>query len=243
MAGKQAAGTIPVRTFQVRLTDDEWGRIAKFSGLPVVARKIIERDIGFFHELQAMDSGGAPPALTRKQLQRLRRDVLSLVRRIKMVIANDDAYFALTVRPQQDWHPRSIDERNRLPEHRRLMQALDELVKLADWFAVAAEKIKAGKQGPDTFNAYLLVERLDRTLENYTGQRIARSTKRDTSVDYVTAVCLIADPKIGRGTIDSAMKSVISGWRRWDAFEKQRITEERAPAYKPADKKRAPKPT
>jgi hypothetical protein len=57
----------------------------------------------------------------------------------------------------------------------------------------AANNIESAKSGPRTGDVYILVD----------------SKKRDTSREYIAAVCQIADPGIGSGTIDDAMKRAI----------------------------------
>jgi hypothetical protein len=75
----------------------------------------------------------------------------------------------------------------------------------------ARKYLYGSKSGPETRDAYILVSLLDGIRAEYTGRRIRRSTKsNDTSREFITAVCHIADPAIGSGTIERAMKRVIN---------------------------------
>jgi hypothetical protein len=78
-----------------------------------------------------------------------------------------------------------------------------------------AQDIQGGKTGQNTGDAYFLVKTLDGIRHEFTGKTIARSDKRrDTSRDYIATVFKIADPEIGAGTIDKAMKNAITTRRR-----------------------------
>jgi hypothetical protein len=61
--------------------------------------------------------------------------------------------------------------------------------------------------------AYFLVNRLNEVLERFTGTAITRSTKRPDTVEYVKAVCRIADPSVGDGTIIEAVKKAIKYYK------------------------------
>src|SRR5262249_91840 len=59
-------------------------------------------------------------------------------------------------------------------------------------------------------DAYFLVQVLDDILRECTGRGISRSNKRTNSTrEYVKTVCRIADPDMGDGTIERAMKECI----------------------------------
>jgi hypothetical protein len=81
--------------------------------------------------------------------------------------------------------------------------------RLPEWLRVAARRVKADKRGPKTRNVYWLVGNLDGIRGHFTGKKITRSYKDDASKQYITYVCRIADPDIGDGTIEKAMKDRI----------------------------------
>ena len=97
---------------------------------------------------------------------------------------------------------------NKPDARRRLEAASRDISALTWWFRSAHNQVGWSKRGPHSEDAYWLVKSLDRILENFTGERISRSYKSE-SADYVRTVVKIADPKIGEGTIDAAMKACI----------------------------------
>jgi hypothetical protein len=63
------------------------------------------------------------------------------------------------------------------------------------------------KTGPKTAAAYMLVGCLIAFVKHVCDKTIRRSNKRsDTSREYIRYVCKIADPSIGPGTIEKAMR-------------------------------------
>jgi hypothetical protein len=64
--------------------------------------------------------------------------------------------------------------------------------------------------GPKTGGDYILVSFLIAFAERHGGKKIRRSSKNnDNSREYLQYVCGIADPSIGPGTIDNAMKNSV----------------------------------
>ena len=98
-----------------------------------------------------------------------------------------------------------------LDGQRRLLQVLDVVLRLPKWLLVAAHRVEADKRGPKAGNVYWLVGNLDGIREQFAGKTITRSYKDDRSKKYITYVCRIADPHIGGGTIDKAMRSGLHG--------------------------------
>jgi hypothetical protein len=72
-------------------------------------------------------------------------------------------------------------------------------------------EIEAAKSGRHTRDVCTLVANLDGIREKFTGKKIKLSKKNnDTSIAYITYVCGLADPDIGRGSIKNAMKAWIT---------------------------------
>ena len=130
----------------------------------------------------------------RKELEALAECARDLHYRLIKVVKMGGAYTALT---------RGGDGQQ------RLSQVLDVLVGLPKLFRVAAYRVERSKRGPKAGNAYKLVGNLDGIREQYTRKEITRSYKDDASKKYITYVCRIADPNIGNGTIEKAMKDRI----------------------------------
>lgn len=188
------------------LTDEQWRETAKLSGIPegaVLARHHIETTIGIFRESQASDLDRVTPAEIRKQLETLAKLAHDFYSGFSRLVDGLDAYTALT---------------GKLDEHRRSSQVLDarrlsevlEVLSYLDWLLPAAlGRVERGKRGPKAKNIYWLVGNLDGIREHFTGKKITRSYKDDASKKYITYVCRIADPGIGDGTVEKAMKDRI----------------------------------
>jgi hypothetical protein len=67
---------------------------------------------------------------------------------------------------------------------------------------------------PRGWNVGWLVAALDEARKRYTGENIVRSAKDESSREYITTVCHIADPSIQRGTIEGAMRERIKNINR-----------------------------
>ena len=189
-----------------RLTDEQWSEVAKLSEIPEGehdARHHIETTIGIFRQFQASDLDRVTPPEIRKQVEALAKLAHDLYSGFSKLVDEPDAYTALTGKP---------DERKRssqVLDARRLRQVLDVLSYL-DWLLSAASgRVEGSKRGPKAQNVYWLVGNLDGIREQFTRQKITRSYKDDLSKGYITYVCRIADPDIGDGTIDKAMKARI----------------------------------
>jgi hypothetical protein len=187
------------------LTDEQWRETAKLSGIPEGkddARQEIETRIGMFRESQASDLDRATPAEIRKQLEAQAKLAHDLNSGFSKLLDEPDAYTALI--GNLDEHRRSSDVLDA-----RLSEVLDVLSYL-DWLlSDALRRVEGGKRGPKATNVYWLVGNLDGIRKQFTGKKITRSYKDDGSRKYITYVCRIADPHIGGGTIDKAMKARI----------------------------------
>jgi len=185
------------------LTDEQWEIIVKLSGIPKKAeeaRHHIETTIGIFRQFQAGDLDQVSSAKIREELESLADAAQNLHDRLTDFAG-----------PHQSEHlPSSVQSMMGLDGQRRLSQVLDVLLRLPKWLLVAKYRgVEAKKGGPQAGNVYWLVGNLDGIREQFTGKKITRSYKDDLSKKYITYVCRIADPDIGDGTIDKAMRSRI----------------------------------
>jgi hypothetical protein len=55
----------------------------------------------------------------------------------------------------------------------------------------------------------ILVSELSGIRREFSGKLVSRSYKNAASREYITYVCVLADPEIGPGTIEEAMKRTI----------------------------------
>jgi hypothetical protein len=233
--------------FRFRLTDEQWGEVAKLSEIPVGehdARHHIETTIGIFRQFQASDLDRMTPAKIREELEALAVLAQDLDSRLSKLVQERDAYNAMTgtaslyspldrltdfAGPHLSEHlPSSVQSMTGLDGQQRLLQVLDVVLRLPKWLLVAAHGVgshgirrhaglplpgkprKADKPGPKAGNVYWLVGNLDGIREQFTGKKITRSYKDELSKEFITYVCRIADPGIGDGTIDKAMKARIT---------------------------------
>jgi hypothetical protein len=127
------------------LTDEQWKKTAKLSGIPEGAddaRRDIETRIGTFRETQASDLDRVTSAEIRKQLEALAKLALDLNSGFRKLLDEPDAYTALTG---------NLDERRRssdVLDARRLSEVLDVLSYL-DWLlSDALRRVEGGKRGP-----------------------------------------------------------------------------------------------
>ena len=230
------AGVDQNRPFpRLPLTDEQWGEVARLSGIPEGAddaRHHVETSLGMFRQFQASDLDRVTPAKIREELEALAVFAQDLDSRLSKLLQERDAYNAMTgtaslyspldrltdfAGPHRSEHlPSSVQSMTGLEGQRRLLQVLDAVLRLPKWLLVAAHRVEADKRGPKAGSVYWLVGNLDGIREQFTGKRITRSYKDDLTKRYVTYVCRIADPDIGSGTIERAMKARIERRRRVD---------------------------
>jgi len=215
------------------LTDEQWREVAKRSGIPEgvnEARHNIETTVGIFRQFQASDLDEVPSAKIREEFEALADAARNLHDRLSKLIEVRDAYEALAGEPsvynpldrlsdfvgshQSENMSSPVEGMTRVDGQRRVSEALDVLLRLPKWLLVAAHRLKAANPGPPAGNEYWLVGSLDGIREQFAGKKITRSYKDDASKKYITYVCKIADPNIGAGTIDKAMKDRVNRRRR-----------------------------
>jgi hypothetical protein len=195
-----------ITTFE--LPDGEWEGIVQCSDLPAQARPLVEEAVALFRAFETADRCTASEI--RSELQELHGLAVGLHSRLAKVMTNPDAHVALTVAstfPQDGSSNRFLQ--SRIEAHCRLESSLKKLDALADWLLMASRRVVRMKPGATrkAKNTQWLVARLDAIREEFTARKITRSKKRtDLSRDYIKAVCRIADPAVGTGTIDRAMQ-------------------------------------
>jgi len=139
--------------------------------------------------------------LVRKKLQRIARAAAALVQDIK----DPEVLFALLniQRSKSEAVP------GKFP-HQMLAESCDAVIRLRQWALSAREplgrKTTAQKRAD---NHRWFVSNLDLILFKHTEQNVRRSTKFPKQ-PYVTACFQAADPKIGPGAIDEAIKPTVT---------------------------------
>ncbi len=210
---------VPIDPVAVRrkefLTDKEWDKIVRSSGLPPDARASVDVAIDTFRFLQRIADVKKTPAETRAELCRLSKDAEALATRLFALRNDADAYIALfhPIPPPNGWPARTGPVPYEVVDL-RLSTAVFELERLSIWLGLARDRVRRRKTGASrqAATAYTLVNRLNHILEQFTGETITRSIKSQAS-EYVKIVCRIADPKMGLGTISEAMKKQIKHYK------------------------------
>src|SRR5262249_41076619 len=193
--------------FDFKLTDEQWNEIANESAKlgsispskadEVQARPRMEAIIGILRSRKQGRSASISPAEARKELMAISTIAWDLQERLRSLEQSH-----LLVRHSFSYpksHPEVMvlsftKEKGNL----RLLEVRANLV---------AGDIGRGVKDRD---AYFLVQVLDDILRECTGRGISRSNKRTNSTrEYVKTVCRIADPDMGDGTIERAMKECI----------------------------------
>jgi hypothetical protein len=186
------AGALP----RLRLKDEQWAKVAALSDIPADAddaRRDIEIALGMYREFQMTDQERIPAAVIRKRFRAIAESARNLYDDLDALVRDRQAYEAIAgIR---------VD-----PTFRQILETLMRLPKRC---TIAAHRVEGGKRGPQADNIYWLIDNLDGIRKQWAGKRITRSYKDEDSRKYIKYLCSIADPAIGDGTIDNAMKKRI----------------------------------
>src|SRR5215472_8871462 len=94
------AGVDQNRPFpRLPLTDEQWGEVARLSGIPEGAddaRHHVETSLGMFRQFQASDLDRVTPAKIREELEALAVLAQDLDSRLSKLLQERDAYNAMT---------------------------------------------------------------------------------------------------------------------------------------------------
>jgi hypothetical protein len=172
------------------LTDEQREKIARLSGIPTTVAdnlfnpwSVIEVVITTYRSRKNRRGTALLPNEVKAELQAIGDDAGKLWKRLLLLAEAKDFSF---------------------PE----MAALFDLQARCSLYE---SEIVAAKSGRHTRDVYTLVANLDGIRQEFTGKKIKRSEKNnDTSIAYITYVCRLADPDIGRGSIKNAMKDWIT---------------------------------
>lgn len=177
-----------------RFSKAEWKLISKKAGITSrkgAARAAIEGAIGLYRRWEVNNASYASESNeTRKELLGLQRDLSLLAKRLEEQRKNPDTLYELST-------VSGIDVRQQLDDIQAGLESLAERI---------AGALRPQKRGPRTANVYWLVAELDKIRERFTGLQISRSYKDAASKEFIEAACKVANPSIGQGTIDAAMK-------------------------------------
>jgi hypothetical protein len=219
----------------VQLSDSQWRKIQKASGLPECARKQIDREIEWYNIFQPTKELPRP-AETRKKLLRIAK----LANNLLTAIIGDDANAraalsgldqsqrgvafttilsgaeldvlqALTTPVPQAGRPTPRHDALQL-----LCQRCWAVERLRFWAENAARSLPAESKGAHKAaeNNKWLVARLDAILVEYTGRHVSRGYKHDDLKRYVELCFKATNAEFGPGSIKEAIEAHVRLNRR-----------------------------
>jgi hypothetical protein len=194
------------------ISDAQWDRIRKISGLPPEARSEIGRAIAWYRAGKTAFS--RTPAATKEKLEQARKtaEKLRLILE-KFVDASGlvDMPVHLALAGARTGWPGDVASDPLEATPHLLLGFQGHLRRTERWFEDGQKQIARGSSGAKLSATLIhgLVSDLDETLKQYAQKTISLSYK-DGSIDYITAVCRLADPDIGGGSIKEAMEKRIS---------------------------------
>lgn len=175
------------------MTDEEWQRAsAPVSRLTADARAAVEYAIEEYERGKVRHS----PALTRDELSRAACKAEELAELLEVFGAEEREALDFA---WNEPHLRSTVDR-------KLAHVNAVLQDLAKHAAKASLVAAADKQTYYASPVQVLVGFLDHILKQFAETRAKRSNKGE--LQFVEIVCAIADPKIGKGSIDEAIKGI-----------------------------------
>jgi hypothetical protein len=189
------------------LSDRQWDKIERASGLPSRARSSIESAIRAYLALQKA-SPAITPAKVRETLRRVSTQAKQLLKSFEAALDHDEVYLALVSLGPGEWHPRSREQRKDLAEHYRTEKAKAELNGLIDWLEQSNRALSRRNPGPSADqaeNVHLFVELFDIELNHHTNKQLTRSYQHRKMIEEIFS---ILDREVGKGTIDTAMRRV-----------------------------------
>jgi hypothetical protein len=196
------------------LSDQQWDRIKRASGLPADARSYVESHIRSYGAWE--DRPSVLPAKIKEKLRNLRSQAGKLLKGFEEALGPDDVYFALVPIRPNEWHPRNFEQRKELAEHHRTEKVRADLKALIDWLDQSERALSHRKRGPSVEHAqsvFLFIDSIDNALRYYTNKGLTRSDHHRKMMEEIFA---IVDREVGKGTIDTAMRQVIVYGRRTD---------------------------
>jgi hypothetical protein len=201
-----------------RITDRQWRYIADPVNLPEKARRSVEFTIYMFRFFCLNEEARrqTPMKKRRAKLKRAAQAGRDFIAAVSSLGFSEKETLRVFL-PVNEMQEEESAERELVAV--RLDTACSQVQRLVDWFDPTT-----GKIGPDRTAGQItldqsrgktllfdLVQHLDRILLEHTGRQIRRSNKpHQPIVQFVRAACKVFDPRVGNGSIDEAMKAVIS---------------------------------
>jgi hypothetical protein len=211
------------------MTNEQWSNVTRHLKLPHTARKPLEVQLESY-QLREILAGPEPdprPSDVKKKLERaasLAGELLDILEGVKTLgydalidPAVSEACLAIAKQREALWgnsstmllQPPLECPEGQNPDMYALMamtQHHAHLTALYDRFTIAAETFASkGKSGSDPSDVRALLMRVSEIVETHTGKPLSKG-KRET--DFAREFCKLADPQIGRGTIQLALENL-----------------------------------
>lgn len=188
------------------MSEAQWSKIVTASAMPEQARPLVGRAISFYR----LASRGASPHETRRLLLNTAKLMSELCEQLRLIENNRLALLVLARSTKDKLSPPEANKRVK----RKLSLANKQLLISSDWLITSAGCIASAKPGGHgkSLNTSLFILVLEQIWKQFKGAPISRSSKgKNNSRLFIEAVFSVADPTIGKSSIDESMKRVIKG--------------------------------
>jgi hypothetical protein len=202
----------PISAPHVKLTDEVWEEIAKRFKLGPEARHPIEGAISHFEVMESTLDPSMSPASTQQALQNMAALAGELGEGLQALLSNRLALVSLTraTSTKGDFES-AMDSRTAQTVFAAEIAALSKLKHSLQAAGKAVVKAGPGAHRQAVLLA-MFVKMLDNIYFQCTGQYLKRDSKgMATGRDFVAVISDAAGLKIGRGSIDEALKQVVKG--------------------------------
>jgi hypothetical protein len=192
---------------RVKLTNTAWDEIANAFELGPEARDRIDSAVSFFEAAETVLVPNNSPAATKKALQNLADLASELRGGLQTLVGNPLAMVCFTKGTLES----SMDNRAAQAVFAAEIAALSTLEQSLRTTISAVVKSGGGAHR-QAVRVAMFVKLLDQILFGSTGRNLKRDSKgKATGRDFIAAITNAYRLKIGRGSIDDALKQVIKG--------------------------------
>jgi hypothetical protein len=195
----------------IELTDTAWDEIAHVFKLPSEARHSINCAVSFFETTAKVQLENYSPATTKQSLRALAELTSKLRGGVQELLDHPLAIVALNTATSAkgDLEPAMNDK----TAQRVLAVEIAALEQLEGFLRAAIENIVQAKPGAarQAIRIAMFVKALDEIMLQFTGRHLRRDSKgQATGRDFVATVSNAADLKIKPGSIDEALKQIMT---------------------------------
>jgi hypothetical protein len=204
MAADDFLALLPPQPYE--MSEAQWSKIVTASAMPDQARPLVGRAISLYRLASPVPS----PHETRRLLLNTAKLMSELYEQLRLIENNRLALLVLARSTEDELSPPEANKRVK----RKLSLANKQLLISSDWIKTSASRVASAKPGAHgkslTMSLFILV--LEKIWEQFKGAPISRSGKgKSNSRLFIEAVFSVADPTVGKSSIDESMKRVIRG--------------------------------